>query len=191
MELVGDVAGGEDAGGARLQPIVDEDAVVDGEPRRGGEHGAGRGADADHDGVAVDRSPVLRADPLHAVGALERRDGRAEQHLDPVVDVDVAVDRAHLGPEHPLERDRVRRDHGHLDAPLAGGSGDLAADPAGADDHQPAAGVQAGPQCVAVVERAQVVDAIELAAGDAQPPRRRARGQEQAVVAEPLVALRA
>ena len=119
MELVGDVAGSEDAGCARLQPFVDEDAVVDVKPRSSGEEGARRGADADHDGVAIDRSPVVQADPLHTVGALERRDGRAEQHLDSVVHVDIAVDGAHLGSEHPLERHRVRRDHGHLETSLA------------------------------------------------------------------------
>ena len=50
MELVGDVAGGEDARGAGLQAPVDEDAVVDREARLRGELACEACADADDDG---------------------------------------------------------------------------------------------------------------------------------------------
>ena len=61
---VGDVAGGEDAGRAGLQVLVDEDPVVDGEAGLRGELGARLHADADDDEVAVERAPVAGADAL-------------------------------------------------------------------------------------------------------------------------------
>src|SRR4051794_7520671 len=58
------------------------------------------------------------------------------------------------------------------------------ADPAGADDGHVALRLQAPAQRVAVRERAQVVDPVELGAGNRQPARLRAGGQQQPVVAE-------
>ena len=55
---VGDVAGGEDARGAGLEVLVDEDAVVDPEPGRLDQAGARGDADADDDEVGLDRGAV-------------------------------------------------------------------------------------------------------------------------------------
>ena len=113
-------------------------------------------------------------------------DGHAglHPHLDPVVAVEVEVDRAHLGPEHALERHRLGRDEGDVHAALAGGGGDLGSDPAGADDDEPAAGVEALADRVAVGERPQEMDAVEVRAGEAQAARLGAGRQQQPVIRE-------
>ena len=185
---VGDVAGGEHARRAGLEALVDEDPVVDGEPGLGRELGARLHADADDHEVAVERRArrwCARArppwSPSNAV------DAGAEQHPHAVVGVDVAVDRAHLGPQHPLERDRGRLDDGHVEAALPRGSGDLGADPARADHDDRAAAVQSFAQGIGILDAAQVVarrrgraPAIE------QPPRLGPGGEQQPVVAQPL-----
>ena len=121
---------------------------------------------------------------LHGALALERFDAGAEQQLDAVVAVQVAVDGADLGAEHALQRHRHRVDHRHVGAALARGGGELGADPAGADHDHPAVGVEALAQGVAVGERAQVVDAVEVGAGDRDPARLGPGRQQQPVVAE-------
>ena len=83
---VGDVAGGEDAGRAGLQVLVDEDAVVDGEPGLGGELGARLHADADDHEVALELASVAGADALDRRVALEGLDAGPEQHLHAVVE---------------------------------------------------------------------------------------------------------
>ncbi len=91
---VGDVARGEHSRRAGLQVRVGEDAVLDGDARLGGERSARLHADADDDEVAVHRAPVARADALDGRAALEALHAGAEQHLNAVVGVDVAVDPA-------------------------------------------------------------------------------------------------
>lgn len=66
--------------------------------------------------------------------ALKRRNAVAEQHPDAVLGVQVAIDRADLGTEHPLKRHRHRLDDRHLKAFLARGRRELGTDPAGPDD---------------------------------------------------------
>ena len=103
--------------------------------------------------------------------ALERLDAGAQQHPHAVVGVDVAVDGAHLGAEHALQRDRGRLDDGHLETALAGRGGDLGADPARADDDDRAAAVQPLAQGVGVLDAAQVEHAVELGARNREPAR--------------------
>ena len=81
-----------------------------------------------------------------------------------MIGVDVAVDGADLLAEHALERHRCRLDDGHVEAALAGGGGNLGADPAGADDHHRAAAVESLAQGVGVTDAAQVEDTLELGA---------------------------
>src|SRR5438270_12558834 len=104
MAMIGDVARGEDTGRGRLEPLVDDDAVVDRESGRGGEVDARNDPGADHDRVALDRAPVRRADAFDRPRSVERLDTGAEQQLDAVVRVNVAVDGADLAAEHSLER---------------------------------------------------------------------------------------
>ena len=80
-----------------------------------------------------------------------------------MVGVDVAVDGADLGAEHPLERDRGRLDDRDLEAALTRRGGDLGADPARADHDHRAAAVEPLAQGVGVLDAAQVQDAVEVA----------------------------
>jgi hypothetical protein len=61
---VGNVAGGEHAGHARLELLVDEDAVVQVEAGVRGELDPRLHANADDDEVAIDRAAVAGADTL-------------------------------------------------------------------------------------------------------------------------------
>ena len=115
--------------------------------------------------------------------ALEGLDAGAEQHPHAVVGVDVAVDRAQLGPQHALQRHRRRLDDGDLQAALARGRRDLGADPARADHDDRAAAVQPLAQDVRVLDAAQVEHAVQIGAGDREPPRLGAGGEQQPVVA--------
>ncbi len=103
-----------------------------------------------------------------------------------MVGVDVAVDGADFAAEHALERDRHRVEDGDVEAALASGSGDLGADPAGADHDDPPAAVQPLAQRVGVLDAAQVEHAVELSAGNRKAPRLGSGSQQQPVVAEPL-----
>ena len=120
---------------------------------------AGYDPDADDDEVAGDLAPAAVRTAFTAVSPSERLDALAEHHLDAVASVNVAVEGADLGAEDPLVGKLQRVDDGHLKAALAGGCGELAADPARAHDDHATALVQPLAQHVAVGERAQVVDA--------------------------------
>ena len=76
----------------------------------------------------------------------------------------------------------------HLHAALARRGGDLAADPARADDDEPSAGVEHGAQRVGVLDGAQDVDAVEIGAGDRRAAGLRAGGEQQRVVGHALAA---
>ena len=145
---------------------------------------ARRDADADDDEVALEHPAAGGAHARHRAVALERLDSLAEQQLDPVLGVHVAVEGADLCAEDALVGQRERIDDRDLEAALARRGRELAADPAGADDHDPATGLQALAQRVAVLQRAQVMDAVELGARDRDPARLGARGQQQPVVVE-------
>jgi hypothetical protein len=85
VEGVGDVAGGEHPGGARLQELVDEDPVLCREPGGLSELGARRNADPDDDEVGLDPALVGRRDGPHLAVALERLDAGVGEELDPPV----------------------------------------------------------------------------------------------------------
>jgi hypothetical protein len=75
---------------------------------------------------------------------------------------------------------------GDLEAALARRGGGLGADPAGPDHDERAAVLQPLTQGVAVLDAAQVQDAIELAAGDRKGAWLGPGGEQQPVVAQPL-----
>ena len=76
----------------------------------------------------------------------------------------------------------------HIAALGAGGGGNLGADPARADRHQLAAGLDPLGDRVGVGDGAQVEDSVEVGAGDAEAARLGAGREEQAVVADALAA---
>lgn len=115
-----------------------------------------------------------------------KADSGAQEHLDAVVSVDVAVDRAHLDAEHVRKQHRARVDHRHLEAGLASRGRSLAPDPARADHHELAAPPDPLPQPVGIRQRAQVVDPVEIRSRERQAPRLRAGRQQQPVIRQPL-----
>src|SRR5439155_4444821 len=167
----GDVAGGEHARHAGLKVLVDDDPVVDVEPGLRGEPRSGSDADADDDGVALDRAPVGGADAFDRRVSLEALDSGAKQHAYPVVAADVAVDGSDRAAQDPLERYGSRLDDRDVESPLPGGGGDFGADPARADDNHAAAAVQALAQDIGVLDAAQIQHAVERAARDRQMAR--------------------
>ena len=68
--------------------------------------------------------------------------------------------------EDPLERDGGGVDEHDLGTHLAGGSGNLGTDPAGTDDGDAGAGPEGVTQPEGVADGAEVVDAVEVGAGD-------------------------
>jgi hypothetical protein len=119
---------------------------------------------------------VHRADPAVP--------GEARHHLtgdqvDAVVPVQLGAGRGEVGAQYPAERDRVRLDHGDLDAQVAGGGRHLGADEATADHDEPATADQVAAQRDRVVQCAQGVHPAEVRAG--QGPRPRAGGHHDAV----------
>ena len=153
------------------------------------EPGPRRDPDSHDHELRVDDGSVPGEDALHRPGPLESLDGGLGQELDAVVAMEVEIDPAELGAEDPLERQRGHLDHRHLASLLAGGGGDLGADPAGPDDHQPLAVLDPLADQLGIAEGPQVVDAVEIGAGHVEAPRHAAGGQQQAVVAQAPVSL--
>ncbi len=126
------------------------------------------------------RPPVSRTPITLPSSPATRLDLRAADERHSVVGVDVAVDRAELGPEHSRQRQLVHLHHRHLAAALARRRGDLGADPARADRHQPPALVDALADRLGVGDRAQRQHAVEIGAGDRQLARLRRRSRSAA-----------
>ena len=138
---------------------------------------------------AVDRRGRRRAHALGAARALDRLDAGAEEQLDALIVVHVAVERAELRAEHAQERQVERLDQRDVHALLARGRGHLAADPAARRSRRarPPPSITAA-QRVGVRDRPQHVHAVEVGAGDGQAPRLGAGGDQQTVVVEALAA---
>ena len=98
----------------------------------------------------------------------------------------VAVEAPDLRTEDPLVGQGQRVDYGDLQPELAGRRGELAADPAGAHDGHARARVEAPPQRIGIGQRPQVVDALELCAGDRHAAGLGPSGQEKRVIGEHL-----
>ena len=79
-----------------------------------------------------------------------------------------AKDAGDLGAEDANQGEVHGLHDGDVGARAAGGGGDLQADPAAADDHQPTTGVQPRPDEVGVLDRAQVGDGAPLSSAIAR-----------------------
>ena len=141
--------------------------------------------DPDDHEVAVELAPGAGDHLRHAaVGALEAVELVPAVQLDAVV-LEHAVEEARdLLAELALERHLLEHHDRALD-PVRGGErcGHLAGDVAAADQHHPLGLLGIGADRVRVGERAQVVDAVEVAAVHAQAPDVGAGGQQR--LAEP------
>ena len=167
MVVVGHVSNRPDVRIRGLQAGVDEDAVVDREPRGLGERGRGRGADPDDDGVAV--------------GEILGGDSDAEPQVDAVAPVEVGKDLGDLGAEHPHQREVSRLEDGDLRPGGARCRRHFQADPPGSDDPHPSTGAQRVAEAQRILDRPERVHRAELV-DPRQPPRRCPRGQQQALV---------
>ena len=134
----GDVARGKDIGSAGPQELVDDDAVLNAQP--GGTRqlvSRGRAHPDDHE-VALDHQAVIGPHALCGAGAHDLGHLGGQVKVDAVLPVQVTVDASDLHSEDPFQRHGLRRHDRHLRAQLARGGGNLGADPAGADDDDPA-----------------------------------------------------
>jgi IS30 family transposase len=101
-----------------------------------------------------------------------------------MIAVHVAVEGAEFGAKHTLQRHRRRLDHGHLTAALTRGSSELDSDPPRADHHDPAAGLQIPAQHVAIGQRTQVANPVQIGSWDRDLARLGAGGQQQPIESE-------
>jgi hypothetical protein len=188
MEGIGHVPCREDAGDARLEPLVDEDTVVDAEAGRIGQFGPRADPDTDNHGIGAERRPVGEPDPFHRRGADELLNAHAEVQVHAVVGMEAPVDLAHFHPEHPFERHRDQLHHRHVGAELACGGRHLGPDPPGTDHDDPCPAGEQLAERVLVGHRAQVPDAVEVCTGHGQVPRGGTGGEQKPTVADALPA---
>ena len=131
------VAGGEDRGLGGAAAVVDQDAVLQREPRRLRQRIVGHRAGADHDEIGGERLAGLRHHREPAVRqALQARAHGAGADVDAVVAMALVDDRCGLLVAHARENARRDLDDRHLDAELGGRRGDLEPDHAAADQQQ-------------------------------------------------------
>ncbi len=168
--VLADVARGVDAGhrGLETGAALHSPGLAQLEPTGAGQRHVRHHPDSDHDHVAVELEPVLGHDLAHAaVGALEALQLVAAVHLHPVLLERVLEEAPDLAPELVLQRDLLLHHDRALHAVRRGQRGShLAADVAAADQHGALGGLGVGADRVRVAERAQVVDALEVAAVD-------------------------
>ena len=132
MLRVGDVAGREHVRRARAEAVVVRTPSSTSRPAASASSTRGATPTPMTTGRRRQRRPCGRARRTPA-RSRPRCPSRARSST-PWRRVDVAVDRADLRAEHALERHLLRGHDRHLGAALLRGRGDLAADPAGADD---------------------------------------------------------
>src|SRR5690606_38588403 len=124
----------------------------------------GDDADADDDQFRLHGGAVAEAHGFDVAVALQVADTDIEAHVDAVVPVQVGEDGTDVRAEDALQRRGERVDQRDLGADPAGGGGDLAADPARADDGHVVDAAQAFAEVAAVVEGAQRQYAVEVGA---------------------------
>ena len=191
VKVVGDVAGGEDPGGARLAGARRRARRCrpPARPPRRARRAARRRCPRRRRRSRSSRPSCVRTRSTGAV-ALDRGDA--------------ALPRASRRRGRGGGRGRSRRPRARARAPAATASGAITvtstprcrAEAATSQPIQPAPITTSRPPASRRARSAslspsvrRMVDAVELGARDAQPPRLRAGGQQQAVVAEPLAAL--
>ena len=182
----GHVAGGEDPRDAGLEVLVDLDAVADPDPAASASSVRGT---TPMPTTTRSASMIASVGGAHALGGslpTTRFDAGAQVQVDAVAGVELAEHVAHLGAHHLGQGHGAGLDHGHLGAHLPGRGGHLGADPAGADHDDPAGLADGRREAVGVADVAQVVDAGQVGAGHRQSPRRRAGGEQEPVVGQPL-----
>ena len=201
MDGIGHVAGGEHGRVRGAQALVDVDAVRHGEPGVGRERHDGRDPDPDEDEVGRHRGAVAefnagdRADSTGRAVRTDRavpgqaRDLRPGEQVDPMLAVQVREHLGDLRAEDPQQRQRGDLEDRHVETRDARGGGDLEADPARPDDHDPRGLAEGQPEPLGVLEPAQVDHVVQLGARHVQPAGLRTGRQEQPVVGERLAVI--
>lgn len=159
---------------------VDENAVVDREPRALGDLGVRDDADARDHEVRDEHRAVRELDQAF----LDRGDARSGEDLDAFAAVAVDEVLGRLRGHRPLHHLALRLDDGHLVAQFPDHGGEFEADEPSADDDdvEPDLAFEPLPDRVRVGDRAQVQHV--LGAGDGQRPWPRARREHQVVVTD-------
>ncbi len=175
-----DVAGGPDAGRARLEEAVHHDATVELEPRLLGEGQRRTDADAHHDQVRAGPRTVVEHDAIR----LDRLDRAPEVEVDAVLLVQRADERPQLRSEHALERAGLAPDDAHLEPARPERCRSLEPDEARAHDDRALHALRRGARDdgAAVRERAEREDVRGIAPRHREPDRIRAGGEEQRAV---------
>src|SRR5918992_3768757 len=184
---VGDVAGGEHAVG-RPQPLVDQDAVVDREAGPLGQVGVGPDPDPDDHNVGGQPGAVSQHHRLDTVAALQPLGPGPGPDVHAPVAQEGLEELAHLGTDGPRPEGVGQLQDGHPGVHLGGAGGHLGADEAATEDDHGLGSGDRGPQPLGVVHGAQVVDALQVLAGQLQSDRLGAGGQDQAAAVVELVA---
>ncbi len=151
---------------------VHPNAVVDGQPGGRRQSGVRQDAGTDDHRIGGDQAAVAQS---HTMGLSvvpgDLGDLDAAPHIDTVVAVQRGEDPGDLRAEDSEQGECRGFQHGDLQAGGAGGRCGLQADPAGADHRDPGRPAEHRPDPVAVLQRAQVVNAGEIGSGYRQWPR--------------------
>ncbi|MDR9105442.1 hypothetical protein FEP41_03161 [Burkholderia multivorans] len=183
--MIRDVAAREDRRVARRAELVDDDAVVDGQPCVARQRCVQRETDAGHREIGVDRRAVgeRRAHFRRVVRLrVERCERSTEPHVDAVRAMQVAEKIRHDRRHRAAAQPRRAFDDDRVDAELARGRRDFEADPAAADHEHAPARAQLLAERGRLVECAQVVQVRRMDDRVGQPSRRAAGRDHEAVV---------
>src|SRR5581483_6137662 len=182
VEEVGDIAGGVDARSIGLAVLVDDDTVASFDAGGLDQADVRLDADADDHEIALKDAAVAADDPPHARVALEAVDGLVEAQVDAVLAMDIGVDVAQVLAQRAAHRHRRHLQYRDLQALHPRCGRDLCADEPGADDDATLARLQLRLDGVAVFQGAKVVDALQVRAGDVDPPDLAAGAEKDRVV---------
>jgi hypothetical protein len=169
----GDVAGREDAGGARLHESVDQDTVIRAQARLNGNSRPGSHADAHDDDVGIQPRRVVENHLLLVDGY----GFAAEMEDDTMCLMFLPHEVAEVGSKHTFQRSRARGHDVNLKTPLDKRSCNLKADDTRPDDNGNLTGVGFANNRAAVGKRAERQDVPAVGARYGQAHRfGRARG---------------
>ena len=181
--MIGAVAGGVDVRIRGAAQLVDDDAVVAGQPGLRRQFHVGNDADADDHQVGSECGFAAKylLDP-----AVARKAGHGctgvKGHAATAVQFVVELRHSRCG--YPLQDAVFHLDHTDLEAGFDAHGRDLQADVSPADHHDFPAGRHFGPDGIHVRDGSQVMDAREVVALDLQQARPAARGEQQLRIGE-------
>ena len=179
--LAAAVAGRPDVGIAAAALAIDRDAVFDGQPRRFGQRGIGRGADTHQHEIRREHPAIEGVHGAAPAGtvALETGQQTAGRQPHAVAGVLGTEECRDVGGDHAIHDPFGHFQDVDLETQRPTGGSHLETDVTATDDDD---AFRAQPADIA--GRAQVVDAGEVVSGDIDGTRCRAGGQQQLVVAD-------